>query len=127
MAQPHTRSPVVGGKPDWESQPGRGTWNLTAIPRRMERSAKGIAGWILAKVNGMGPQASLQQEASQGQHAHRRGSSCPPLPISLANSNVGTSIKSRSSGRSASLVVGLFLCGSCIGGVGGFQAQICKW
>ena len=57
-----------------ESQPGRGTWNRTAILRRMERSAKGIAGWILAKVNGMGPQASLQQEASPG-HAHQRGSS----------------------------------------------------
>ena len=78
MAQPHTRSPIVGGKPDWESQPGRGTWNLTAIPRRMERSAKGIAGWILAKVNGVGPQASLQQKASPRQHAHQRGH--PHLP-----------------------------------------------
>ena len=57
-----------------ESQPGRGTWNRTAIPRRMERSAKEIPEWILAKVNGVGPQASLQQKASPGQHAHQRGS-----------------------------------------------------
>ena len=49
-----------------ESQPGRSTWNLIYIARRMERRANGIAEWILAKVNGVGPQASLQQEVSDG-------------------------------------------------------------
>ena len=93
MAQPHTRSPVVGGKPDWESQPGRSTWNLTAIPRRMERSAKGIAGWILAKVNGVGPQASLQQEASPGQHAHQRGDSSRRFRSYFLATNMRASIK----------------------------------
>ena len=87
MAQPHTRSPVGGGKPAWGIATGRGTWNRTAIPRRMERSAKGIAGWILAKVIGVGPQASFQQEASQGQHAHHGGAvSADSVQNFLANS-----------------------------------------
>ena len=93
MAQPHIRSPVVGGKPDWESQPGRGTWNRTVIPRRMDRSAKEIAGWILAKVNGMGPQASLQQEASPGQHAHQRGDSSRRFRSYFLATNMRASIK----------------------------------
>ena len=38
-----------------ESQPGRSTWNRTAIPGRMDRNAKGIAEWILSKVNGVEP------------------------------------------------------------------------
>ena len=49
MAQPHTRLPVGGGKPDWEIATGTGHLELGRVMlRRMERSAKGIAGWILA-------------------------------------------------------------------------------
>ena len=80
-----------------ESQPERGTWNRTAIPRRMERSAKEIAGCILAKVNGMGPQASFQQEASPGQHGHQRGSSPRHFRSHVLAPNMQASIKCRRS------------------------------
>ena len=80
-----------------ESQPGRGTWNRTVILRRMERSGKEIAGCILAKVNGMGPQASFQQEASPGQHGHQRGSSPRHFRSHFLATDMRASIKCRRS------------------------------
>ena len=63
----------------------------------MDRSAKEIAGCILAKVNGVGPQASFQQEASQGQHGHQRGSSPRHFRSHVLASNMQASIKCRRS------------------------------
>ena len=57
----------------------------------------------------------FSRESRQGNTRISGAHPPPPLLISLANSNVGTSIMSSSSGRSAPLVVGLFLCGSCLG------------
>ena len=85
MAQPHTRSPVVGGKPAWGIAAGTGHLEPDRYPPANGTQRERNCRCILAKVNGVGPQTSLQQEASPGQHAHQRGGQFPTLPILLSS------------------------------------------
>ena len=48
-----------------EWQPGRGTWNRIARVPASGKLGEAVAEWMFAEVNGVGPQALFQQEASQ--------------------------------------------------------------
>ena len=85
---------------------GQGKWRNPTLVLRRRRQARlrgtgplssgewnaVITGWIIAKVIGVGPQASLQQEDSQGRHAHQRGSSPRRFRSHFLARNIGASM-----------------------------------
>ena len=78
MAQPNTRSPAGGGKPDWRIATGTGHLELD---RRAPASGKPgrrlLQNGYLSKWPVLGHQLHFSRKSCKGNHTHQRGASSP--------------------------------------------------
>ena len=97
MAQPHTRSPVVGGKPDWRIAAGTGHLEPDRYPPANGPQCEGNCRMYACQSERYGATGFISAGSLARATRASAGEQSPPFPISLANLSIRASIKSRSS------------------------------